>query len=481
MAEFAPAPVLEAVPALKEALRARDAAILVAPPGAGKTTIIPLTLLDEPWVAGRKMILLEPRRLAARAAAERMAASLGEPVGERVGFRVRLESRISARTRIEVVTEGVFTRMILDDPGLDHVACVLFDEFHERSLDADLGLAFARDSQSLLREDLRLLVMSATLDVAPIRTLLNDAPLIESAGRMFPVETRYIGRDPHVSIEDQTLRAIRIALTRDDGGILVFLPGQAEISRVAERLAATLKDRSVEIAPLFGALDAAAQDRAISPPPAGRRKVVLSTSLAQTSLTIDGVRVVVDSGLARVPRYDPATGLTRLSTVRVSRASADQRRGRAGRTAAGVCYRLWDEAETRALLAFDTPEIRETDLGRLALDLARWGARGAEGLAFLDRPPTGALSEARELLTSLGALDPQGGLTPHGRAMSSLPLPPRLAHMILAGAAHGRADRAASIAAIMTEPGLGGRDVDLAVRLDHLEHRALNVTHSLRP
>jgi len=462
MIDFVAAPVLEALPPLKKALAAREAAVLVASPGAGKTTIVPLALLEEPWVKGRKLIVLEPRRLAARAAANRMAANLGEQVGDTVGFRVRMESRVSARTRIEVVTDGVFTRMVLDDPALEGVACVLFDEFHERSLDADLGLALARDSQSLLREDLRLLVMSATLDVAPIRALLADAPLIESAGRMFPVETRYLGRDPRAPIEHQVVRAIRSALARDEGGILVFLPGQGEILRVAERLG----DARADVAPLYGALDSADQDRAIAPGAPGRRKVVLATSIAQTSLTIPDVRVVIDCGLARVPRYEPASGMTRLATVRVSRASADQRRGRAGRTAPGVCYRLWDEPETRALIAFDRPEILETDLGRLALDLARWGARDTEALAFLDRPPAGAMAEARGLLARLGALDASGALTPHGDAMSTLPLPPRLAHMVLLGAAGGQADRAARIAAVLTEQGLGGRDVDLASRLD---------------
>jgi ATP-dependent helicase HrpB len=466
MTEIATAPVLEALPLLKKALAAGDAAVLVAPPGAGKTTVAPLALLDEPWVEGRKLILLEPRRLAARAAAGRMASMLEESVGETVGLRVRLESRVSARTRLEVVTEGVFTRMILDDATLEGVACVLFDEFHERSLDADIGLAFARDSQSLLREDLRLLVMSATLDVAPIRALLGGAPLIESAGRMYAVDTRYLGRDALAPVEDQAVRAIRGALARDDGGILVFLPGQGEIRRVAERLAEQIGDAPIDIAPLYGALDVADQDRAVAPAAAGRRKIVLATSIAQTSLTLPDVRVVIDAGLARVPRYDPASGLTRLVTVRVSRASADQRRGRAGRTAPGVCYRLWDEAQTRALIAFDRPEILETDLGRLALDLARWGARDAENLAFLDRPPPGAMAEARALLLRLGALDAAGSLTRHGVAMSSLALPPRLAHMVLVGASSGQAERAARTAAVLTEQGLGGRDVDLSARLD---------------
>jgi ATP-dependent helicase HrpB len=459
-------PINDALPALKAALAEGNCAVLVAPPGAGKTTVTPLALLNEAWTAGGKLIVLEPRRLAARAAAARMASTLGEAVGETVGYRVRLESRISARTRIEVVTEGVFSRMILGDPGLEGVAAVLFDEFHERSLDADLGLAFARDSQTVLRPDLRLLVMSATIDGARVGSLLGDAPVIESAGRMFEVRTDYLGRDQRLSIEDQTVKAVRRALDFETGSILVFLPGQGEILRTAERLGEQVRDPAVDIAPLYGALDARDQDRAISPSPPGRRKVVLASAIAETSLTIEGVRVVIDCGQARVPRFDPASGLTRLVTVRVSRASADQRRGRAGRTEPGVCYRLWDEAETRALVAFERPEILETDLSRLTLDLARWGVRDAEGLAFLDRPPQAAMAEARGLLIGLGALDAAGALTTHGRAMSELPLPPRLAHMVLIGVARGAGGRAARIAALLTERGLGGRSADLAARLD---------------
>ena len=457
-------PIEEALPALKAALAVKNAAVLVAPPGAGKTTVTPLALLDEPWVAGGKLIVLEPRRIAARAAAERMASTLSEKVGETVGYRVRLASRVSARTRIEVVTEGVFTRMILDDPGLDGVAAVLFDEFHERSLDADLGLAFARDAQAVLRPDLKLLVMSATLDPAPVAALLDDAPVIESLGRMFRVVTRYLGRDSALRIEDQVVRAVQKALDEESGSLLVFLPGQGEIIRTAERLAERIRDPAVEIAPLYGALDPAAQDRAIASAAAGRRKVVLATSIAQTSLTIEGVRVVIDSGMARVPRFDPSSGLTRLETVRVSAAAADQRRGRAGRTQPGICYRLWDEPQTRSLVPFDRPEILEADLTRVALDLAQWGA--SDGLVFLDPPPAGALTEARALLQRLGALDEGGALTEHGRRMASIALPPRLAHMVLRAAASGQAERAARIAALVVERGLGGRAVDLETRLD---------------
>jgi ATP-dependent helicase HrpB len=451
---------------LKAALIARNCAVLVAPPGAGKTTVVPLALMDQTWAEGGKLIVLEPRRLAARAAAARMAESLNEPVGETVGFRVRLESKVSARTRIEVVTEGVFTRMIIADPALEGVAAVLFDEFHERSLDADLGLAFARDSQGLLRPDLRVVVMSATLDGAAVARLLGEAPVVESHGRTFPVETRYLGRDPRASLEDQAERAVRRALAEETGGVLVFLPGQGEILRVAQRLTERSPGASVDIAPLFGALEPKDQDRAIAPAEPGRRKVVLATSIAETSLTLQGVRVVIDSGMARVPRFDVASGLTRLATVRVSRASADQRRGRAGRTEPGVCYRLWDEPETRALVAFERPEILETDLSRLALDLARWGARDAETLCLLDRPPAAALADARGLLARLGTIDQTGGLTTHGRAMAELPLAPRLAHMVLVGAARGAGRRAARIAALLTERGLGGRSADITTRLD---------------
>ena len=334
----APLPIDHVLGALRAALAADARAVLVAPPGAGKTTRAPLALLDEAWASGKRLLLLEPRRLAARAAASRMAATLGEKVGETIGLRVRLESLVSATTRIEVVTEGVFTRMILDDPSLEGVAAVMFDEFHERSLDADLGLALALDAQAALREDLRLLVMSATLDGARVRALIGDAPLIESAGRAFPVATRYVGRDPRARIEDEVARVVIDALSTRAGSMLVFLPGQGEIRRVAEILAARIRRPDVDVAPLYGAMDARAQDLAIAPAPPGRRKIVLATSIAETSLTIEGVRVVVDSGLMRVPRYEPDIGLTRLETVRVSRANADQRRGRAGRVEPGVCY-----------------------------------------------------------------------------------------------------------------------------------------------
>lgn len=452
---------------LREALAASPNVVLVAPPGAGKTTVVPLALLDEAWAAGGRIVVLEPRRLAARAAARRMAMTLGEAVGETVGFRVRMESRVSARTRVEVVTEGVFTRMLLDDPGLDGVVAVLFDEFHERSLDADLGLALTLDAQAVLRPDLKLAAMSATLDGARVASLLGGAPVVESAGRAFPVETRHLGRDPALRMEDQVVRAVRRALAEERGGLLVFLPGAAEIRRVERSLAEQVGSEII-LAPLYGALDSGEQDRAIEPAPAGRRKVVLATSIAETSLTIEGVRVVIDSGLARVPRYEPASGLTRLATVRVSQAAADQRRGRAGRTEPGVCYRLWAEPETRALPPFARPEILESDLSRLALDLAAWGVRDPAELKFLDPPPAAAMAEARSFLERIGALGEARALTDHGRAVARLPLPPRLAHMVVRGAQAGAGGLAATIAAIASERGLGGDDTDLRTRLERL-------------
>ena len=466
MSYAAPLPIDEALPALRSALADHSSAVLVAPPGAGKTTRAPLALLDEPWAKGKRLILLEPRRIAARAAAARMAATLGEKVGETIGLRVRLTSLVSKRTRIEVVTEGVFTRMILADPALDGVAAVLFDEFHERSLDADLGLAFALDAQQGLREDLRLLVMSATLDGARVRALLGDAPLIESQGRAFPVATRYVGRNSGVRIEDEVARVTLEALASESGSILVFLPGQGEIRRVAETLEARVKRTDVDIAPLYGALDGRAQDLAVAPAPAGRRKVVLATSIAETSLTIEGVRVVIDSGLMRVPVYEPDVGLTRLETMRVSRANADQRRGRAGRTEPGVCYRLWEEAANGGLQPYAAPEILSADLSGLALDCALWGIADPSQLAFLDPPPRAALKEARALLTEIGAIDGDGRITDEGRAIASLALPPRLARMVVDAAREGEARTASEIAVVLTERGLGGDSVDLAIRLE---------------
>jgi ATP-dependent helicase HrpB len=461
-----PLPIDDALPALKGALAQHNAAVLVAPPGAGKTTRVPLVLAREPWAATGKIIVLEPRRLAARAAAQRMAKTLGEEVGATVGLRVRFGSKVSKATRIEVVTEGIFTRLILDDPELKGVAAVLFDEFHERSLDADLGLALARDAQQGLREDLKILVMSATLDGARVAKLLGDAPVVESEGRAFPVETRHLGRDPRAPVERQMADAIARGLRAEDGSLLAFLPGAAEIRRTETMLAERVSDPATDIVALYGALDAAMQDRAIDPAPPGRRKVVLATSIAETSLTIEGVRIVVDCGLSRVPRYEPDVGITRLETVRVSRASADQRRGRAGRTQPGVCYRLWDEPETASLEQYSRPEILAADLSSFALDLAHWGVSDPRKLAFLDFPPAGAFSEAISLLRELGALDEAGRITEEGRKLRALPLPPRLARMIIDAAREGEAMLAAEIAAIVSERGLGGNDPDLSHRLD---------------
>ncbi|MCW5719395.1 MAG: ATP-dependent helicase HrpB [Bauldia sp.] len=458
-----PLPIDDALPGILAALAAGTSAVIVAPPGAGKTTRVPLALLDAPWRDDRRVVLLEPRRLAARGAARRMAATLGQEVGGTVGYRVRLDAQVSARTRIEVVTEGVFTRMIQDDPGMAGIAAVLFDEFHERSLDADLGLAFALDARAL-REDLRIGVMSATIDGARVASLLNDAPVVRSEGRAFPVETRHVPRDPALPLEDQIVRAVLDALGAEPGSILVFLPGEREIRRVAERLAGRVAAQ-VDVDPLYGQLSMAEQDRAVAPAPPGRRKVVLATSIAETSLTIEGVRVVIDSGYRRAPAYDPATGLTALETRRVSRAAADQRRGRAGRTGPGVCYRLWHEGQTNALDPFDRPEILEADLTGFALELTRWGVPSPESLRFLDPPPRPAYAEARALLRDLDAIGADGAITPGGRALARLPLHPRLAHMVATAAARGESNGAAELAMLISERGLGGDAVDLAERL----------------
>ena len=449
-----------------ELAKARSA-VLVAPPGAGKTTRVPVSLLEAPWLKGRKIIMLEPRRLAARGAADFMAKSRGEGVGESIGIRARLTSKAGPRTQIEVVTEGVFTRMILDDPGLEKIGAVIFDEYHERSLDADLGLALALDCQRGFREDLRLLVMSATLDGARVAALLGEQTrLIASEGRAFPIETRYLGRSQQARIEDQMADAILKALRAEPGSVLAFLPGQGEIRRLEERLRERLTDPDVVLAPLYGAMDMAAQDRAVAPAPPGTRKVVLATSIAETSLTIEGVRIVVDCGLSRVPRFDADAGVTRLETVRVSRASADQRRGRAGRTEPGVCYRLWDEPQTSSLLAFGEPEIRSADLSGLLLDCAEWGATDPAMLSWLDPPPQAAVLAAREDLVAIGALDASGRLTEQGKRIRNLPLPPRLASMILLAAERGSAGDAADMAAVLVERGLGGVDADLTHRIE---------------
>jgi ATP-dependent helicase HrpB len=466
-------PVATVVPALARALADRGTAVLQAPPGAGKTTLVPPALLDAPWLAGKTIVMLEPRRLAARAAARFMARMRGEQVGETIGYRVRLDTRVGPRTRIEVVTEGVLARMLQDDPALEAAGIVIFDEFHERSIHADLGLALALQSRDLLRSDLRILVMSATLEGARVASLLGEAPVITCEGRTHPVRIHYRGRPDPRGLEGSVTRTIRSALTDAEGDVLVFLPGAGEIRRVAERLAGEPLPPGVVIARLYGALPPAEQDRALEFARPGERKIVLATSIAQTSLTIEGVRVVVDAGLSRVPRFSPKSGMTRLETVRVSRASADQRAGRAGRVAPGDCYRLWSAGEHASLLAHDTPEILEADLLPLALSLAAAGIANPGELAWLDAPPAAPFEGARALLGTLEALDGEGRITARGRAMSRLPVHPRIAHMLLEGARSGAGALAADIAAL-----LGERDVlrwsdgpppsDLRLRLDLL-------------
>jgi ATP-dependent helicase HrpB len=472
----APALPIDAVlPALRDALAARGAAVLVAAPGAGKTTRVPLALLDAPWCAG-KVLVLEPRRLAARAAAEQMARLLGERAGATVGYRVRLESRVSAATRIEVITEGIFTRMVQDDPALDGVSAVLFDEFHERHLPSDLGLALALETRSVLRPDLRVLVMSATLQPAPVARLLGagePAPVVVSEGREFPVRTEWRPPRDGQPLPRAVAAAVREARRTESGDVLVFLPGLAELQRTRAALEDDGVDARVEL--LHGSLSLDDQDRVLRPREPGPR-VILSTAIAESSVTLDGVRVVVDAGLARVPRYDPRSGMTRLETVRVSQASADQRRGRAGRTAPGLCIRLWDEAQHASLPARATPEILDADLTALALELACAGVSDAPGLAWLDAPPGGALAQGRGLLRDLGALDAEGRVTPHGRAMARLGIEPRLAHLVLRGSAQGAATLACEIAALLQERDILRReaathDADLVTRLDALRGR----------
>ena len=464
-------PVLETLPELRQALAEPGAAVLVAPPGAGKTTVVPLELLGADWVDGERIIVLEPRRLATRAAADRMSRLLGEEgAGETVGYRIRGDTRRSRRTRIEVVTEGVLTRMLQSDPGLEGVSAVLFDEFHERSLHADLGLALTLQSRSLFRPDLRLLVMSATLDAARVAELLDGAPVVSSQGRAHPVKTRYRREAVRGWIEPPTAATVLRALEEEEGDVLVFLPGAGEIRRTAERLQRAGLPEQVSLFPLFGSLSRDDQDRAMAPSPPGRRKVVLATSIAETSLTIQGIRIVVDSGRMRVPRFNPGTGMTRLETLRVTRDAADQRRGRAGRTAPGVCYRLWTRAEDRGLVPHRSPEILDADLVPLALELAVWGASPHQ-LRWLDPPPTAALAQAHELLRELEALDPEGGATEHGQALADIGVHPRLAHMLLRGRELGLARLAADLAAILSDRDIlrgEGRapDADLRLRVE---------------
>ncbi len=463
-------PITAALPALAAALASRNSVLLEAPPGAGKSTLVPLFLQDSPWLAGQKILLLEPRRIAARAVAGWMAHLRGEAVGGSVGFRTRLETRVSRETRIEVVTEGILTRMLQEDSALAGIGCVIFDEFHERSLNADLGLALCLESQRNLREDLRVLVMSATLDLQPIAKLLGDAPIIASQGRSFDVVTEYIARRPEIYLEQQVAQVLRSALREHGGDILCFLPGAAEIRRVQRALEESAADMAVRVLPLYGELEGQAQDAVLRPAPAGQRKIVLATSIAETSLTIDGIRVVVDSGLRRHAEFDPATGMSRLVTSKVSQAAADQRRGRAGRLSAGHCYRLWSEGIQASLAPQTPPEILHADLAPLALELSCWGAIDAAELSWLDPPPAAPLAQARDLLRRLEAIDAAARVTPHGRMLAKLGLHPRLAHMLVKSKELGAQRLACDLAAILSErdilrAGVGAREADVRLRV----------------
>ncbi|UVM66275.1 ATP-dependent helicase HrpB [Pseudomonas sp. B21-009] len=473
-------PIDAALPALRAALSQRHEAVLEAPPGAGKTTRVPLALLDEPWLAGQRILMLEPRRLAARAAAERLASELGEQVGQTVGYRIRLDSKVGPNTRIEVVTEGILTRRLQADPALDGVGLLIFDEFHERSLDADLALALSLNGRELLRDDppLKILLMSATLEGERLSSLLDDAPVVSSEGRMYPVDIRW-SRPFQAGefIEPRVVDTVLQAISDESGSVLVFLPGQAEIRRVHQSLQEALGERrDILLCPLHGELDLNAQRAAIDTPAAGLRKVVLATNIAETSLTIDGVRVVVDAGLARVPRFDPGSGMTRLDTQRISRASATQRAGRAGRLEPGVCYRLWSEAQHEQLAAYGAAEILQADLAGLALQLSRWGVT-PEQLRWLDQPPAAAYGQALELLQRLGAFkaDSPDSLSAHGQAMAELPAHPRIAHLLLRGQDLGLADMACDVAALLGERDIlrgGGADLHSRLALLSGETRA---------
>ena len=473
-------PIGAALPALRQALEAHGSAVLEAPPGAGKSTVAPLALLDEPWARGKRLIMLEPRRLATRAIAQRLAQSLGEAVGQTVGYRMRLDTRVSKATRLEVVTEGVLTRMLQEDPALEGVGGLLFDEFHERSLQADLGLALALDARAQLSPELRILVMSATLDGAAVARLLGAAPVVSVPGRLYPVETHFTGRGAPAlpgahggdSPEKIVARLTSRALREESGDVLVFLPGAREIRRVQELLEPEAAAAGARVLPLYGELAGEQQDAALAPAAPGTRKVVLATNIAETSLTIPGVRVVIDSGLVRRSLFDPATGMSALVTRRISRASAEQRRGRAGRLGPGVCYRAWSEGAHESLAPYTPPEIIEADLTPLALELASWGAREARSLAWLDPPPESTLAAARALLARLGALDGEGRMTAHGRLMARLPVHPRLAHLLLRARELGRLPLGAQLAALLAERDLlrgpAGKDADIRTRLELL-------------
>ncbi|MDF2572720.1 MAG: ATP-dependent helicase HrpB, partial [Sporomusa sp.] len=459
-------PIEDILPKLKVTLNSHMNVVLVAPPGSGKTTRIPLTLLNEPWLNGQRILMLEPRRLAARAAARYMAHILGEQVGGTVGYRVRSDTCISSKTRIEVITEGVLTRMLQADQALDGVGLIIFDEFHERSLHADLGLVLALESQSILREDLRLLVMSATLEAQAVATILGNAPIICGSGQVYPIETHYLERRVEGRIEANVVQAIFAAITGSEGDMLVFLPGAGEIHRVHAGLVEGGIAKYARVALLYGNLPSAAQDEAILPSRPGERKVVLATSIAETSITVEGIRTVIDSGLMRGPSYSPRTGLTRLETLRVSKSAADQRRGRAGRLGPGECFRLWTKQDDLYLEPNTMPEIMVADLTPLALELAVWGVTNHNHLRWLDPPPEAALDTARRLLEKLGAVS-NGGITSHGQQMTKTGLHPRLAHMVLKAGEFGFAGLACELAAILSERDFSrGSDIDLRLRVE---------------
>ncbi len=468
-------PVDAKIAELSQALETHGSAILVAEPGAGKTTRVPLLLRDAPWLAAKKILMLEPRRLAARNSARRMAQTLGEEVGQQVGYTVRLERKVSRDTQIEVVTEGILTRRLQTDPELSGIGLVIFDEFHERSMDGDLGLALTMDVRNGLRDDLRILIMSATLDDQRLSAHLGGAPVIDAPGRMFPVETRYLGKASRQTVSDDVAKAVSAALREQQGSILAFLPGEAEIRRAERLLIQGGLPSNVSINPLFGSMGFSEQDAALRPAPEGERKIVLATTIAETSLTIEGVSVVIDAGFKRSPRFDPASGMTTLETIRVSKASADQRRGRAGRLGPGICYRLWPEAESRALAAHDLPEILTSDLAPLVLEMAAWGVSDTSGLAFLDPPPAAAFAQARDLLQQLDALDSDGRITTMGKAMARAPLHPRLAHMVVRAAELGAGREAARLAAFLSERDGSPRDAtaDVGTRLQMARGPAL--------